>query len=303
MYQCMHTIFHSPRNSWGIAISFATKMKSCVVGTPGSTQKALLKESGDGIQEEEVFNKGLRFIATKPKKEIFIASTKNTFGGIQFRKVKVDSGADGLLLYFPDDQAILDFDAKFCSEQYIVETNTGSGVTSPIYYVTVKLQTLKPFRIRLCCDLLPNSAPFAVGILKFVLTYKDVHFIHDNAGCVNLRKWLKDSNSYGIIEALILRSNFAPRRRTHVLLGQTILELLSSHEHDRFMIAYDHRLLFTGNYDHLCQRIGQQLRPNGTGTFAEFYSELEDEPNEEVNTEGEYKYTEGLTLYIMEYEC
>lgn len=66
------------------------------------------------------------------------------------------------------------------------------------------------------------------------------------------------------------------------IIGQVILSYLSLHEHGQVHMAHEYDFGFTGNYDHLCNSIGNHLNICLSTWESEFNTEQEEE-GEELN--------------------
>lgn len=262
-----------------------------------SAQKAL--SANPGLFGESPtstnFNKGLRIVAYKARRQIFVSSRLNTFGGIRYKRVKLDHGADGVLLYFPTKVSISDMGNKFRNFQFRVSIETGNGIGSRFPILVVSHIRSKPFKIKFCTDLLPENKPFSVLKLQFILCKDDVNDIASDAALAHVRTMLSNTHSLEKINSLSANSTSLAGRRTHVLVGQSVLDDLSLHEHAKLHVAYDYDFGYTGDWDTLCFTIRDQLLSSGGYLEEEFYSELAAEPNEDAaweemvgmdNTEG-----------------
>jgi hypothetical protein len=144
----------------------------------------------------KLFNRGLRAVAMKysNNKQLFLCSSQNFFGGMQFKKVKLEHGADGVLLYFPDVQAIAQLGRKFSATKYRFTITTGTSVSSSFLMLDVYCSTCQNFSVNLCTDVLPDNLPFELSNLKFVLSKRDVKAIVTNEDCDTVRTKLLETN-------------------------------------------------------------------------------------------------------------
>lgn len=98
----------------------------------------------------------------------------------------------------------------------------------------------KPFKIEFCTDLLPENKPFFVQRLQFNLCKEDVIDIASGAGLSHLRTMLICTQSLDKLTTLSANSSSLAGRRTHVLVGQSVLDDLSLYEHAKLHVAYDY---------------------------------------------------------------
>jgi hypothetical protein len=220
-------------------------------------------------------------------KQLFLCSSRNFFGGMQFKKVKLEHGADGVLLYFPDVQAIAQLGRKFSATKYRFTITTGTSVSSSFLMLDVCCSTCQNFSVNLCTDILPDNLPFELSYLKFVLSKRDVKAIVTNEDCDTVRTKLLETNFLDAVRKAHMNIHYNVRERTYVLVGQAILDGLSLHEHGGLHIGYDWRFQYSGNYDELCLDLRYQLKhqlggPEAGSEPAKLVTELESELNNDV---------------------
>ena len=249
-----------------------------------SAQTPLLSAPGLVVEGDQLilFNKGLRAVAYKQNKQIFLSSRRNFFGGIRYSKVKLDHCANGVLLYFPTVESINDLGMKFSDIEYRITVEKGTGIGSLFNMLVVSHRTTRKFAINLCKDLLPLNKPFPVNKLHFIICKDDAAALFSAPSLEHVRIKLRQTGSFERIESLATSESFVSMRRSYVLVGQELLEDLSLHEHGQLHIAYDHDFKFSGNYDHLCHTIRDQLRSSSDEETELFYTELAEEPNRDA---------------------
>lgn len=234
--------------------------------------------------EQKAFNSGVRMVSIKSdNKQIFLASRRNNFGGIDYKKVKIDGGADSVLLYFLNMQSIIDIGNKFANDVYRFSLCRGNAISSTIPILKIAHSANKPFKISLCTDILPNNKPFSTRELMFAVCLEDCDQMFRNKQLAHVNAKLQQTNSSDLLKLWANSNYVTPRRRTHVLVGQSLLDPLSIHQHQGLEVAYDYDFSFVGDYDLLCLRIKDQLQASqATGEVAEFFTELAVEPNNDL---------------------
>ena len=239
-------------------------------------------------------------VGYKARKQIFLSSRMNTFGGIRYKRVKLNHSADGVLLYFPSKSSIFDLGSKFSNINFRFTIEPGNGINSRFNTLVVTHRTTRPFKLSLCPDILPENKPFSVHKLQFVLCKQDLLDIATDSSLQHVRAKLNSTNSLEKLRTLSEIKADQSGRRTHVLIGQSVLDDLSLHEHAKLHVIYDYDFGYTGDWDTLCFTIRDQLLSRGGPQEEEFYNELADEPNEDAAWEesGETVYAEGKVIIV-----
>jgi hypothetical protein len=166
---------------------------------------------------------GLIFISKmNHKNRCFIPSTKNYFGGIQVKKVLCDTGCSTILLPLEEDQ-IFEIFHKFSKDAYSISTGESHNAGGRSSVLKIKFKGTPDFEVKLCQDLVGNRRSMSIERLRFALCSADVTRILNTPellerlslqGAANLRQDAVDNPNR--------------HRRTHALLGMSVLKKVSS---------------------------------------------------------------------------
>ena len=179
---------------------------------------------------------GLIFVSQRNKRNrSYIPSTNNFFGGVQVKKVLCDSGCSSILLPIEDGQLSSIFDLfpgdKFA---YSIEGSNDVGGRSPVLIIQWLSREL--FKVEICKDIIGHDCKnVEIKRLRFSLCSKDIkHIINTPEYSERFYerddiKWLNDD----------VTSNPERDRRTHALLGQSILSKVSSVRYSSIEFFFD----------------------------------------------------------------
>ena len=173
--------------------------------------------------------KGIFFIAKRNRKHrFFLPSRQNSFGGLIGENVMLDSGCNSLLLPLSGTAAFSELLRLFPSSKEVGECvwsiHTSKGVASQS--LTLKISSVSPFQVSLCSNLLCES--LQIPFLRFHLCFEDIQHLNDTP---ELRERLRSSCLQNIRN--FLGSTARTPRRTHGLIGQTILQHYLSVQYDQ----------------------------------------------------------------------
>ena len=166
---------------------------------------------------------GLLFISkTNKGGRTFIPSTKNFFGDIQVRKVLCDTGCSTTLLPIEVGR-VRELFEKYRAESSIITIggSNNAGGYSPV--LIIEHNDGSKFVVKLCQNLVGSSEVLTLPRLRFSLCSDDVRTIleasdlSDRLNRPGREKLLEDSKSHP-----------TRARRTHALLGQSIISNTSS---------------------------------------------------------------------------
>jgi hypothetical protein len=240
--------------------------------------------------------KGVALVARKFKKDpqLFIPSTMNFFAGLQYEKVKVDDGADGVLLFIPPRNKFPNFlgnlTEKFPNETFrLVEINAISNKVPAL-----EITSTSAFSMTLCTDIIPQNVRRKIPFhgLRFALCGEDIRKIVDRnqPHLVSLKRKIIASDTIGKAQDWLSRGFNAPRR-THALIGQSVINndlFFGNHE------ARGIRIFYTTEIDpattitrlhRISISIMGQLDGEDNPEYKRFLEELSREPNEEASME------------------
>jgi hypothetical protein len=167
--------------------------------------------------------KGLAFISKiNHKNRSFIPSTKNYFGGIQVKKVLTDTGYSTILMPLEEGQ-IVDVFRQFSMEDFTISIGDSHNAGGQSSVLKIKYKDKVDFEVKLCQDLVGDCAVIFIERLRFALCSSDVNRI------LNTPDLLARLSQQGVAS---LKKDAAEhpnrQRRTHALLGMSILKKLSS---------------------------------------------------------------------------
>lgn len=154
----------------------------------------------------------------------FIPSTKNFFGGVKVRKMKLDTGCSTILLPLKSSKQLLEIKEKFSLEKYTFSIGNSDTVGGKCPVMLIKgLLSKTTFEAIICKDLIGSDLPLHLSFLRFCLCTADMKFIIDNSED-------KTQPLYGCFQALEisrlkshLEKNPELGRRHYGLLGLNIL--------------------------------------------------------------------------------
>jgi hypothetical protein len=152
----------------------------------------------------------------------FIPSSKNYFGGIQVKKVLCDTGCSTCLLPLEENQ-IDDIFLKFPKEDFIISINDSqnAGGQSPV--LKIKNKDKVEFELKFCQDIIGNRVSISADLLRFSLCSSDVKKILETPALLGR---LNPQSAVNLRKDAVNCPN--RQRRTHALLGLSILKKLSS---------------------------------------------------------------------------
>lgn len=163
---------------------------------------------------------GLIFVSKiNHRNRCFIPSTKNSFAGVQVKKVLVDSGCSSILL--PIEENSLDsLFQRFPSDDFIASIGGSNGVGGGSLVLLFCNVGRIGFEVKLCQDIVGHAESLTVENLRFSLCSEDSAAILESQ---DLR------NRFGTAEIKKLQSSLdrTIARRSHALLGQSVLKELS----------------------------------------------------------------------------
>ena len=164
---------------------------------------------------------GLVFVSKiNHRNRCFIPSTENFFAGVQVKKVLVASGCSSILLPF-EENSLHSLFQRFSSDNFIASIGGSTGVGGgSLVLLFSHICPTGSFEVKLCQDVVGHAEALAVKNLRFSLCSEDSTAILE---CVGLR------NRFGTAEITKLHSSLdrTIARRSHALLGQSVLKKLS----------------------------------------------------------------------------
>eukprot|EP01035_Chromulina_nebulosa_P022399 gene22399-29003_t len=179
---------------------------------------------------------GLYFISLRNKNnKPFIPSTKNYFGGIQVRKVLCDTGCNTFLLPLEEAQLRVVFET-FPVESHFIQINSSTNVGGKSPVLNIAKTDGSPFEVSLCQDLISSKATILVKILRFHLCSVDVLEI--------LNSTTYSSNLVSGRDLLVQdsKNHQGRERKSHALLGQSVIKNLSSVRSSKIEFFVDRKL-------------------------------------------------------------
>jgi len=174
---------------------------------------------------------GVVIIAKKNRKNrFFLASKENTFGPVKVEVVMIDSGCNTNLLSLAVDD-IKTLPDRFPQADFIWDIVSSHGVQS--WSLTLRVAPkLGNIPVHLCKDIIPTEQPtWEVAFLRFHLCNEDVQWLNNSSGLLPASSLLQIREFLG--------SNLTVGRRTHALLGQSLLSSFSSIQHRGVIVVVD----------------------------------------------------------------
>ena len=171
----------------------------------------------------DISTEGLLFISKVNKVgRNFIPSTKNFFGGIQVRKVLCDTGCSTTLLPIEEGRVRELFETYTAKSSIItIGGSSNVGGHSPVLHIERKDGS--KFDVKLCQDLVSSPEVLTLPRLRFSLCSADIQTILQES---DLSARL---SKYGLVRLIEDKTSHPKRaRRTHALLGQTVISNTSS---------------------------------------------------------------------------
>lgn len=181
---------------------------------------------------EDINTNGLVFVSKiNHRNRCFIPSVKNYFGGVQVKKVLVDSGCSTILLPIVENElkSLLD---KFPANLYIWRVGGSTGVGGGSKVLLVESVDRVKFEVKLCQDIIGHPHSVRVQTLRFSLCSEDTRTILGNPDMI-ARFGTK------VKSTLEEYANSNAARRSHALLGQSVLKQLSCVKHSRVEFHVD----------------------------------------------------------------
>jgi|GEM_PF-6137969 len=239
------------------------------VGTKRPRVESLSQSSLKNIRLD-----GLYFISkVNHRNRSFIPSTKNYFGGIQIKKVLCDTGCSTILLPLEENQ-LHELFSNFSSPDFIISIggSENNGGDTPVLKIchTKKIN----FDVKLCQDLVGNDSIIQIKFLRFSLCSEDVNNIlgmeefFSRLTEPGLDKLRKDQSAH-------LEKSFR-KRRSHALLGQSVLKRVSSIRFSNVEFFVDSLKYLNTSWDDIndqTQKILEQIQ------LPSFFDDWEDDDN------------------------
>lgn len=170
--------------------------------------------------------KGVYVIARRNKRtRFFLPSKLNYFGGFVVEPVMIDNGCSSLLLPLKDGdlQQLLQI---FPKEKHQWKVGTSKGVSGNSLTLVIT-PSIGKIELRLCSDFLKNTC--SVSFLRFHLCTEDAEKILSDEEFKFVQRTPKD--------ALFLKNSAKIERRTHALLGQSVLsDIFSAIQHKDILV-------------------------------------------------------------------
>jgi len=159
------------------------------------------------------------FSLMNARKNFFVPSTENYFGGIKVSELKCDSGCNSMLLPITNLREIFE---KFPCKDFRFEIKSGNGTAGRTIALTVVYKDCtKSFKLEIAKDLILNPVVISHKRLRFSLCEEDKTEILKSEICNGF--FTKDS-----IDKLSSSSIANQTRRHHGLLGRSILSQMAS---------------------------------------------------------------------------
>jgi hypothetical protein len=153
------------------------------------------------------------------KKNFFVPSTKNFFGGIQVTELKCDSGCNSMLLPITTIHEIF---KKFPCKEYRFQITHGNGTAGKtLALIVVHKDVSKSFNLEIEKDLILNPIVLNYKKLRFAICDQDKNDILKSEIFKGFftKESIKKLNELDIVNQ---------SRRHHGLLGQSILSQMAS---------------------------------------------------------------------------
>jgi hypothetical protein len=152
------------------------------------------------------------------KRNVFIPSTKNFFGGLKVSELKCDSGCNSMLLPI---SSLTELVNTFPTDRYFYSVTRGNSTAGRTLSLCVSpWDSIALFTIRIADDLLNAQNMQKQSTLRFALCEEDKRHILQNP---NLLRLTADS-----VQILGSTDICMQTRRSHGLLGQSVLANLAS---------------------------------------------------------------------------
>ena len=198
-------------------------------GSRDGSEKRLRRTSSDSIPAEDTV---LAFAAKNRRRRFFIPSKLNSFGGIEYEHVMVDSGCSSCLFPFPLHVDAPEMRRSFPPARFrwSVSSSVGTGAKHcPVLKIEGRL------RSNFAIVLNGKSQPVNLSYMRFHLGSNSAAFVCDNFADLlqqsdidSLRAFTRDNSGDAAV----------PERR-HVLLGQSYCDHVFSAQVQDIIIFMD----------------------------------------------------------------
>lgn len=172
----------------------------------------------------------LAFAAKNHRRRFFIPSKQNSFGGIQYDHIMVDSGCSSCLFPFPLQNLGLGMVERFPSSRFRwgISQSVGTGAA---HCPVLKIEG----RLRARFDIVLNATPQPVSLsfMRFHLGSRSTTFVRDN-----FANMLQQSD-IDILNAFLNDHENVVSERRHVLLGQSYCDSVFSAQVQDIIIFMD----------------------------------------------------------------
>jgi hypothetical protein len=196
------------------------------------TSRSRANSSEGQLLLKDIKTTGLVFVSKiNHRNRCFIPSVKNYFGGVQVKKVLVDSGCSTILLPVAKNELEGLFD-MFPNDRYTWRVGGSTGVGGGTKVLLVESVDRVKFEVKLCQDIIGHPHSVCVQTLRFSLCSEDAGTILRNPDMVT-RFGTKAKST------LEEYANSSAPRRSHALLGQSVLKQLSCVKHSRVEFHVD----------------------------------------------------------------
>jgi hypothetical protein len=149
------------------------------------------------------------------------------------RKVLCDNGCSTTLLPLEDDQIISLF-LKFPMEGFLISVVKMSSSAGRTSVLQIEYIDLEDFHVKLCQDLAGNCVSMSVEVLTFALCSSDIKTILQTPA---LLERLTQQDAANLRRAAVEQAYH--KRRTHAVLGMSVLKKLSSIRHSSIKYYVD----------------------------------------------------------------
>ena len=210
----------------------------------------LLGKRSHAVEHEEENNAGQRFHSNTSEPEsmladcaldgvalvskinmrnrTFIPSSKNYFGGIQVKKILCHTGCSNCLLPLEEDQIDAVF-LKFPGDDFMITIGRSQKAGGESCILKIRGKDKVDFEVKFCQDIIGNRVSVTIDLLRFALCSSDVKKILETPAL------LQRLSQHGTASLREDAANYPNRlRRTHALLGMSVLRKMSSVRYSTF---------------------------------------------------------------------
>jgi hypothetical protein len=179
-----------------------------------------------------------------------------------------------------------DFFNFYSADEYVIVTNQASGVSALVPMVVMSRRDKRLLPLRLCEDILPVSGPIGVSHLMFALCGDDVAQLHSNVEFQSsVARMSRDKPASGDNIQFWFRNKLGGARRTHVLLGQSVLDQFCSHQAGPCGVFYNRRTFAHAtlglDLDDFCDIMYGKVTLNRQGHRSQHYIDMMNQPDED----------------------